>query len=174
MSKEDAISILERLAPDPTTSYTAMDAACRILSFGVETAVEAMSDGIQSSNRDVVILSLHVLQWIVSEGQFGKKPLKVLPAAVSALGHKDRLVRASAILAIEEFGEPAEEAVPTLLRIAGTDEEYLRLLAAGAVVKVSQDNQEQVRSILEAALEADNPMYAYVARKSLGLARRFP
>lgn len=170
MSKEAAISILERLAPDPTTSYTAMDAACRLLSFGIETTVDASIDGIQSSNRDVAILSLHVLQWIVSQKQFGETPLKVIPATASVLGHKDRLVRVSAIHAIGEFGQLASEAVPALLSIVRTDEEYLRVLAAAAVLKVTPDNQEQMQSILEAAMDSGNPMCAYVARESLGVA----
>lgn len=168
-AKTQAAAILERLAPDPTTPYTAADAAHRLLCFGVETTVDALIDGMQSRNRDVAILSLDVLEWIVSQWQFGKELLEALPAAVSALGHEDRLVRASAILAVGEFGELAGEAAPSLLHIARFDEEYLRILAAAAVCKVSEDNEGEMRSLLEAATESRNPMCAHVARDALGL-----
>jgi len=168
-AKAQAAAVLERLAPDPTTPYTTIDAACRLLFFGVDATVDALIDGIRSSNRDVAILSLDVLEWIVSEGQFGDKPEKALPSAIAALAHEDRLVRASAIDAVGEFGESAAEAAPALLRITETDEEYLRVVAAAAVLKVSQDHGEEMRVILEAATESGNPMVAFIARESLGL-----
>jgi len=168
-AKTQTAAILKRLAPDPTTPYTAADAACRLLCFGVDEALEALTDGIQSRNRDVAILSLNVLEWIVSQGQFGDKPQKALPSAISALAHEDRLVRASAIDAVGEFGELAAAALPALLRITETDEEYLRVVAAAALLEVSQDHEEEMRSVLEAAIESGNPMVAFIARESLGL-----
>jgi len=168
-AKSQASAILERLAPDPTSPFTVMDAACRLLFFGVEATVDALIDGIESNNRGVAILSLDALEWIVSQRQFGDEPLKALPAAVAALRHDDRLVRASAIDAVGEFGELAVEATPALLKIVHTDEEYLRIIAAAALLEVSQDHEEEIRSVLEAAIESGNPMVAFIARESLGL-----
>jgi len=167
-AKAQAAAVLERLAPDPTTPYTTIDAACRLLCFGVDATVDVLIDGIRSSNRDVAILSLDVLEWIVSQRQFGNTALKALPSAISALAHEDRLVRASAVDAVGEFGESAAEATPALLKIARTDEEYLRVVAAAAILEVSPDHEDEMRSILEAATESSNPMVAHVARESFG------
>jgi len=66
-AEQQAKTVLDRLSPDPTTPNTTLDAACRILFFGVEAAVDALIDGIESDNRDVAISDIF-------QGLSDKKP----------------------------------------------------------------------------------------------------
>jgi len=90
-----------------------------------------------------------------------------VPALIERLSDDDRLVQVAVIGGIGDFGQFASDAIIPLHPWLDSEDEYLRILAATAVMSIDEYRTELLFDIRQ-ALKSDNPTVRSVSREFLG------
>lgn len=125
------------------------DAEQALQPFGdeiVPTLIEALKD----TNTDLRILALKILE------HFDGNTKPALPAMIRALQDPHRIVRICALAPVTRLGTKAIDAVPILMKLIGSDDEFSHVSAAGHILMIDPTRSEELVPVLFKALESDN------------------
>ena len=118
------LPLLLRMLADPTTTHTAPELYCRLDAWGWDECLPALLHELQSNDSDVKQLVLSIVCHAADmHGIELAHPFKAV--VVKLLEDNDRLVRMSAILAIESLLASEPHVIAALRHIVGHDEPIL-------------------------------------------------
>ncbi|WP_201767221.1 hypothetical protein [Rhodopirellula sallentina] len=130
---------LLRLLADPTTMHTAAELFNRIDAFGWEECSPVLLGALESNDSDVKQLVLSVICYAAdTHGNDWVQPFESVVLAL--LEDKDRLVRISAVLAVESLRAFDPEFVAALRFIIGYDEPILASQALITLLELDRDH----------------------------------
>ncbi|OYW19078.1 MAG: hypothetical protein B7Z55_09540 [Planctomycetales bacterium 12-60-4] len=133
------LPVMLRLLANPTTPHTALELCCRIRSFGWEECEPTLMAELETGSASVKQLVLGVIR--EESDQFGDESVRsFVLQVVSLLKDEDRLVRMSAIHAVESLRVSDDNVVAALRHIVANDEPILASQALTTLLELDLDH----------------------------------
>lgn len=129
--------------------------------------IPLLVEALEGGDPDMRLLAIDLLAEVESDQ-------RSLPALVAALDDPDEIVRIYAVEPVLRFGTTARAALPALRSwLSGeastpSRQEWFRLTAAAALVRIDPDQIQEMLPMLVEALESQNPLCHVVAAEALG------
>lgn len=161
----EALTILRRLGFDPMSPWTAKDAYCRVVSFGPEAFVPALSEALRSDEVDLVLLSLDVISELLEEGI---QCPELISEVTDCLNHPHLSVRQKSLNILAGFGLAAENAAVKVQSMLDDESPWIVLGASHALLKISNAYRVEVERTLLAFSKTEDPTHRIVVADTLG------
>ncbi len=127
------------------------DDALAVLATISDDIIPVLLEALNEEDRYVRILALEMLDAIPPDG-------RALPAIINALGDPDRTVRVCAIGPLVKFGARAKAAASILRKwLDIPDDDWIVIVAAGAIARVDPGQTEEMVDLLIANIEKCPP-----------------
>lgn len=146
--------LFEVLGDGKTTIHTAAEIWHRIEGFG-DAIVPGLNAAIASKNDDIARLSFMVLR----EGatiQSGIDLASFVEPAVITLKQKNNLVKVAAMSFLKTMKEKAASAIPDLLEIAESDNDYVDACAISAILQIDPNQIDALAPRIKDLLQSDD------------------
>jgi HEAT repeat protein len=161
----DALTILRRLGFDPTSPWTAKDAYCRVVSFGPEAFVPALSEALRSDEVDLVLISLDVISELLEERI--QRP-ELISDVTGCLNHSHLSVRQKSLNVLAGFGSAAENAASRIQGMLDDESPWIVVGASHALLKISNAYRVEVEQTLLTLSKTEDPTHRMVVAETLG------
>ncbi len=140
------------------------EALQQIEHFG-DDLIPGLVDSLRDDNSEIRRLAVELLI------EARPRSDSAIPQLIDRLAHDDdRLVQIAVLTGIGDFGRLAQDAIDHLHPWLDSEEEYLRILAAVAIMSIDEYRTE-LRFDIRQALQSENPTVRHVAREFFGRAK---
>ena len=115
-----------------------------------EDAIDVLKTALGDPDADLRILGLQLLE------HWDRNTEAALLVMIEALNDSDRTVRITALAPVARLGEKATDAISTLEKWIGCDDEFSHVSAAGHILMIDPTRSKYLVPVLLKALESDD------------------